>query len=258
MLGKKQNVKNEEWLDAVSSIEQTVTREEVELLVATAIEDIHKHIKGIKAAYAWSAGKDSIVLGHVCERAGITDSLIGVCNLEYPTFMRWIVDNKPEGCEIINTGQDLEWLVKHPDMLFPRDSAKAARWFSIVQHTAQRQYVKKHGIDILILGRRKADGNYVGKGSNIYTDMKGITRYSPLANWRHEDVLAYIHYHELSLPPIYDWYNGYKCGTHPWPARQWTQDTMSAWAEVYAIDQSIVIGAAKSITSAAEYLEAKK
>ena len=105
------------------------------------------------------------------------------------------------GLEIINTGQDMEWLKKHPDMLFPDKSNKAAQWFHIVQHRGQARYYKEHQLEILLLGRRKADGNYVGK-DNIYTNSAGITRYSPLAEWRHEDILAYIHYYDVKLPPI--------------------------------------------------------
>lgn len=253
MLGKKQNISNGEWLEAMSKIEQTITREEIEDLTAVTIKDIHKHVKGIKPAYAWSGGKDSIVLGHICERAGISNSLIGVCNLEYPEFLRWISENKPKECEMINTGQDLAWLASHQWMLFPQKSSIAARWFSIVQHTAQRRYFKEHDVDILLLGRRKADGNFVGRGENMYTDGKGVTRYSPLADWRHEDILAYIHYNELSLPPIYDWHNGYKCGTHPWSARQWTKG--NGWAEVYDIDPTIIESAAEYIPAAADYLK---
>lgn len=88
MLGKKQNISNDKWLEAMSKIEQTITREEIEDLTAVTIKDIHKHVKGIKPAYAWSGGKDSIVLGHICERAGIKNSLLGICNLEYPEFLR--------------------------------------------------------------------------------------------------------------------------------------------------------------------------
>ena len=50
------------------------------------------------------------------------------------------------------------------------------------------RYYKEHQLEILLLGRRKADGNYVGK-DNIYTNSSGITRYSPLAEWR----LSLIH-----------------------------------------------------------------
>lgn len=140
-------------------------------------------------------------------------------------------------------------------MLFPQESATAGRWFSIVQHRAQREYFKAHELDIIILGRRRADGNFVGRGANIYTDGKGVTRFSPLAAWSHEHVLAYIHYHQLPLPPIYGWKNGYLCGTHPWPARQWTGSTENGWREVYDIDPSIVTAAAEKLESAQAFLE---
>ncbi len=253
MLGRKQNIKNEAWLGAMANIEATVPRKELDKLASATVKDIKAKTRNKAAAYAWSAGKDSIVLGKLCEMAGVTASMIGVCNLEYPAFMEWVEAHKPEGCEIINTGQDLEWLSKHPEMLFPQDAATAAKWFSIVQHRAQREYFKAHALDIIILGRRRADGNYVGRGSNIYTDGKGVTRFSPLADWSHEHILAFIHYHHLELPPIYGWPNGYLCGTHPWPARQWTGG--DGWQEVYNIDKNIVITAAKLLPSAQAYLE---
>lgn len=57
------------------------------------------------------------------------------------------------------------------------------------------------------------------------------------------------------MPPIYGWKNGYLCGTHPWPARQWTGDIENAWSEIYEIDSSIVAEAAGHIQSAKDYLE---
>ena len=254
-LGRKQSIKNAAWLSAMAGIEDAVKREDLDALTEATVQDIRVKTSGKAAAYAWSGGKDSIVLSKVCEMAGVTASMIGVCNLEYPAFMEWVNQNKPEGCEIINTGQDLEWLSAHPEMLFPKDSATAARWFSIVQHRAQRQYFKAHQLDMIILGRRRADGNYVGRKTNIYTDGKGVTRFSPLADWKHEDILAFIHYHKLPLPPIYGWHNGYLCGTHPWPARQWTGDEANGWREVYNIDKQIVITAAERLPGAKAYME---
>lgn len=207
MLGRKQSVRNnEDWKNALDHIEETVPKKELDSLVKKTVKDIKEKCKGKKAAYAWSAGKDSLVLGEICEKAGIDQSVLVRCNLEYPAFIAWIEQNKPSGLEIINTGQDMEWLKKHPDMLFPDKSNKAAQWFHIVQHRGQARYYKEHQLEILMLGRRKADGNYVGK-DNIYTNSAGITRYSPLAEWRHEDILAYIHYYDVKLPPIYDWEN---------------------------------------------------
>lgn len=238
-LGKKQSISNDDWIIAMGNIENSVSKEELDLLVAITVDEIKKTVKNKNVAYAWSGGKDSLVLGVICEMAGISNSVIGVCDLEYRDFIKWIEDNKPQNCTVINTGQNLDWLKAHPNMLFPQDSATAAKWFAVVQHTAQRKYYKEKNLDMILLGRRKADGNYVGRKANTYTDEKDVTRYSPIADWKHEQVLAFIHYYKLAMPPIYDWYNGYKCGTHPWPARQHTQNVEDAWQEVIAIQPDL-------------------
>ena len=110
------------------------------------VEEIRERTAGKRAAYAWSAGKDSLVLGEICEKSEINDCMMAVCDLEYPAFRRWVDRHKPKGLEIINTGQDLEWLSKHPNMLFPQDSATAAKWFSIVQHRAQEKILQRTSV----------------------------------------------------------------------------------------------------------------
>lgn len=258
VLGRKQRIKNSAWINTFGKIEQLVTKKELDQLVEKTVREIKKKTKGKKAAYAWSGGKDSLVLGEICQLAGITPCVLVICNLEYRAFVEWVEAHKPPELSIINTGQDMKWLTVHRQMLFPQDSKFAARWFQIVQHRGQAKYYKEQELDMLLLGRRRADGNYVGKGDNIYTNGQGITRYSPMSDWTHEQVLAYIHYYNLEMPPIYDWKNGYLCGTHPWPARQWTGSVESAWAEIYEIDRSIVTEAAEHIQSAKNFLESLK
>ncbi len=257
-LGRKQRIKNSDWIDTLKKIEQLITKKELDQLVEKTVNEIKKKTKEKKAAYAWSGGKDSLVLGEICRQAGITSCVLVICDLEYKAFTEWVEVHKPPELSIINTGQDMKWLVAHSQMLFPQDSKFASRWFQIVQHRGQTKYYKENGLDMLLLGRRRADGNYVGKGDNIYTNGQGVTRYSPLANWTHEQVLAYIHYYNLAMPPIYNWKNGYLCGTHPWPARQWTSNIENAWAEIYEIDSSIVIEAAEHFQSAKAFLETIK
>ncbi len=255
LLGRKQSATNEQWLSTIKNIENIIAKEEVDQISAETVAVIKQKVAHKKAAYAWSGGKDSMVLAHICHQAGIIDNMIGICNLEYPTFVAWIEEHKTSDCTVINTGQDLKWLSKHQDMLFPQNSMKAAQWFSAVQHKAQRQYYQDKRLDMILLGRRKADGNYVGKKDNIYTDSKGITRYSPLSHWSHEQILGYIHYHQLPLPPIYQWKNGYLCGTHAWAARQWTGSIENGWHEIYQIDADIVKEAACYIQSAERFLK---
>jgi 3'-phosphoadenosine 5'-phosphosulfate sulfotransferase (PAPS reductase)/FAD synthetase len=253
MLGKTQRSEQSEWLSTIEMIESIVPRENLEHLVDRTVERIRNMTRGKKVAYSWSGGKDSLVLQGLCTRVGINECMLAVTSLEYGDFLLWLSSNKPAGLEIINTGQDLEWLAKHPNMLFPQTSHIAAQWFHIVQHRAQEIYCKKRKYDLLILGRRKIDGNYVGKG-NIYT-ARGVTRYSPMADWSHEDILAYIHYHNLNLPPFYKYKKGYLCSTHPWPARQYTGSIHNGWREIYDIDKAIVVNAAKYLNSAEVFLE---
>lgn len=247
-LGRKQNISNDDWLNASISPLSRINE-----ISDKTIADIKS--KTGKMAYGWSGGKDSIVLGHLCERAGVKDCVLAVTELEYPAFMEWVQANKPENLTIFNTGQDLDWLKANEKMLFPDDSSIASKWFSIVQHRAQEKYYKANNLDMILLGRRMADGNFVGRGTNIY-EKNGVVRFSPISDWTHEDILGYIFYHKLSIPPIYDWYNGYKCGTHPWPARQHTHG--NGWQEVYDIDKTIVEKASDYLESAKEFMRSRK
>jgi 3'-phosphoadenosine 5'-phosphosulfate sulfotransferase (PAPS reductase)/FAD synthetase len=239
----------------MNRIGELVTKAELNVATAQVIEDITATTKGKRAAYAWSGGKDSLVLAHICQQAGITDCVFGHTELEYPEFLAWCMANLPEGCEVINTGQNLDWLAKRPEMLFPQNSTLISRWFAIVQRAAIQRYFSAHTLDVILAGHRKADGNYVGKGSNIFSNGAGVTRYSPLADWPHEMLLAYIHYNSVPLPPIYGWKDGYRCGTHPWPSRMGMKSIEQGWAEVYEIDPTIVTGAAEKLASAARFLE---
>lgn len=254
MLGRKHTLTNGQWLEAVVNIKSIVSHNDIIELEKETIAHIKTITKGKKSSYAWSGGKDSIVLATLCEKAKITDCVLGRCNLEFQSFMDWIEANKPAGLEIINTGLDMDWLIKNQNLIFP-DAAGLTKWCKAIHLKAQYQYFKARKLDILILGRRKADGNFVGRGNNIYTNGKGITNYSPMADWSHEMVLAYIAYNNLLLPPIYEWVNGYKRGTHAWPMRPGYASKEEGWRETYSIDPAIVQEAAKHFESAKLFLE---
>lgn len=117
-LGRKQKISNDAWLNVMKHIEELVPKSELDEKVGQTVKAIMDTARGKKAAVAWSGGKDSLVLADVCRQAGIEDSVLVVSNLEYSAFTEWVDRNKPPKLEIINTGQDIEWLVKHPQMLF--------------------------------------------------------------------------------------------------------------------------------------------
>ena len=62
VLGRKQRTRNSDWTGALARIGQVVSRKELDRLVEKTVDDIRKKTRGQKAAYAWSGGKDSLVI----------------------------------------------------------------------------------------------------------------------------------------------------------------------------------------------------
>jgi len=254
-LGRKQRADSQDFWETWRTLPEWYERSRIENLVDKAVEEL-RPAKGKRVAYAWSGGKDSQALRLVAERAGITECVLAISELEYPEFLAWATDNMPEGLTIVNTGQDLGWLMKNRDMLFPKDAGIASRWFHAINHAGQRTYYKAKKLDALLLGRRHADGNYTGPGgTTAYKDREGTLRVSPIAEWSHEDVLAALRYFDLELAPCYGWPRGFRVGTGSWPARQWCRDEAHGWQEVFAIDPDIVRAAAPYFPGAARQVE---
>ena len=252
VLGRKQTISNDLWLDTMNRIEDLVSEDELNEAAQLVIADIREKTAGKKAAYAWSGGKDSLVLSDLCRQAGVTACMFAHTELEYPEFLGWCLTNLPEGCEVISTGQNLDWLAQHQEMIFPKGRELNA-WYAGVQRVAFTKYFFDNGLDMILVGHRKADGNVCGR-DNMIRKNSGECRYAPLADWKHEMILAYVHYHQLKLPPIYGWKDGYRCGTHPWPSRMYEPSVEQGWRDVWEIDQDIVRGAAEKIESARNFL----
>lgn len=257
-LGSKQSLTAEKWQETTDRIDDIVPPDELANLIDFTVDDIKTTAKNRRVAYGWSAGKDSIALGYLMRQAGITESLLVVSDLEYPNFTEWVEQHRPDGLTIINTGQNLEWLAEHPHMLFP-SSEHASKWFVQVQHKGQRHYFRQQGLHLLALGRRRRDGNYVGqRGENIYTNKQGITRWSPIAHWSHEEIIALLKHAGLALPPVYSGPRGFAVGSGPWPARAGITTERDGWHETYLVDPRAVRQAADhGYVGATRYLEAE-
>lgn len=61
VLGRKQRIKNSDWIEIFDKIEQLITKKELDQLVDKTIQDIKAKTKGKKAAYAWSGGNIPII-----------------------------------------------------------------------------------------------------------------------------------------------------------------------------------------------------
>ena len=256
-LGIKQNENNDRFLWAYHNIEKVISKEKVDNRIDITVEQAKQVLKNKKVGYAWSGGKDSVALDFIMKNCGVEKCVMGLTyDLDYPEHLRFVTDFMPDGLELYDSGLTLTWLSNNIEMLFPQNSRIAGKWFKMIQHSAQDYFFYKEKLDIICLGRRKLDKNYVGtKGQNIYQNKKGITRYSPLAGWTHEEVLGLIRYYNLPHSPIYSWINGYIVGTGSWAARQWTGSIHKAWQEVYEIDPEILDFASTKIQSAKEFLQ---
>lgn len=254
-LARKQGLRDQAaWHAAIARSRDEWPDQRLDALITNTVADIRDTTRGRRAAYAWSGGKDSLALAHVAELAGIHDCVLAISALEFPEFLVWVTDHMPDGLTVVSTGQDLAWLADHPRMLFPQ-GVYGPRWFSIVNHRGQERYFRDQHLDVLLLGRRTVDGNYTGPaGRNIYTNARGITRYSPLADWPHEAVFALIEREHIALPPCYGWPRGFQVGTGSWPARQWTESVDHGFGEVWRIDPDVIREAAGMLPAAAEWM----
>ena len=257
MLGRKQAMTPEDetkWWDVVNHIEDYVSRAEVETATAEALDRIATVTAGKNAAYAWSGGKDSLAIADLCQRAGISKCFCIVTDLEYPAWLKFLHDNKPPNCETVDAGFDLEYLVAHPEMIFPTGKT-FQRWYNQVQHKNHARYMKAKNLDVLIVGRRKIDGNICGRGGSA-VNKDGRLTYSPIYDWCHELLFAYLHYNAIALPEIYRWQRGFYNGTHIWAERK-VDNIQQGYSEVYEIDPSVVIGAAEVLPGAKEFLKCR-
>ena len=254
VLGRKKSTTNEEWKKVFQNIENYISKEEVDEYVKIKVDEIKKAIKGKKCAIAWSGGKDSLAVERLANMAGITKGVFVHTDVEYPAFMQWVSENKSKDIQAVNSGHSIEWIKNNQQFLFPKTTALHSRWYGIVQQATVRKYYKQNNLDLILYGRRRADGNYVPKP--IYTNGKGITIYNCIAEWPHELLFGFLHYYKIPLPPIYDWENGFVEGTHSWTARNPADKSdMTAWAEIYRIDPNIVINAANHFDSAKQFLK---
>lgn len=253
---RKQQSTEADWHDALQQAYVAPDRARADELVAQAADLVRARCeRSLNPAFGWSGGKDSQGLRIVCEAAGVTQNVAVISELEYPAFLAWLTDEMPWGCYVETRPLDLGWLRGEPEMLFP-DTQHAARWFRLIQHAGQRAFCKTQMCDLLILGRRRSDGNYISKqpGSLEYVDRGGFVRFSPIADWSHEDLLTVLGAHATPLPPCYGWPRGFRVGTGAWPARQYCSREQG-WAEVIEIDRQVVeLAAGAGIPGAEEAL----
>lgn len=256
-LGRKQNETNSHFVKVWNSIGEYVSLDEAARAVDDAAAEVLRVTHGKRAGYGWSGGKDSIALQVVMERVGIRKCYMAyVPALSFKHYLPWCQEHGPASLEILGYDDvNIGWLARHQQYIFnQRDHSIWSRFCQVRGHD---RFCLDNRLDMVILGRRHQDGNYIGaKGSNIVTKGNGVTLYSPLANWSHEMVLAVIHYFKnRELPELYTYPEAFVEGTPIWPDYYKTgEDVDTSYRRIYNIDRTIIERAARYIPSAARFL----
>ena len=261
MLKRKQNSANADWVKAWAGIESAPAFAEVDALAESTAERIRKAMLApgaSRVAFAWSGGKDSLVLESLCREAGVSKSVFVTDRaLDYPEFLSWVEKHRPEGCECIDVGLGWDFLLRHPELLFP--TAKVLpKWYALVQHRGQKSFYRKNGLDAMFFGRRKADGNMVrGSEEDCFamnaTDGRKVL--CPIADWSHEHVLAFLKKRRIPMPPIYGWPDGWRQGTHLSPCRLSLGSEEANWKELWSFAPDVVKEAAGHLAGAQKFIE---
>lgn len=251
-LGRKRQATNQDFADACLHATEFIPRSHIDAVV----EETYRRFDQVKRendfsrfAIAYSGGKDSLAMHALFPSIPF---FWVRCNLEYTAVSDFIAE---QGAEVVNTGQDLKWLRDHPKHLFPVDSNGVTKWSAMVHWVGQEQYFKANRLDCMLMGRRKKDGNRMGRhDEDLYRNNDGVTRFAPIWLWTHEETFAYLAYNDVKLPPCYWWTDGFRVSTNPWPKRR-SPNHAIGWARVYEVEPALVHTAAEVIPSAANWLK---
>lgn len=137
------------------------------------------------------------------------------------------------------------------------DESTFYRWADKGKKAKSGKYFKQKNLDIVIAGARKIDGNVSNPDGHI-TNKKGYHRYFPLYNWTHEEVLAYIYYYNLELPPIYQHEDGFTRGTGNWTKRP-PKGLIHGWMMTEKADPNLIkLGLKHNLPGIHEYIQLKQ
>ena len=200
------------FVEVRENIREIVPQAWVDHLIEQAVNAVQRAIlEHGSAAYAWSAGKDSLALEVVMREAGVLQGFASLTPLEWPAQLAWALEHKPAG--VVRAPQEdvnLAWLSGNRHLLFP--DAVVGTYWAKVWHKAQNWYHRHYRPGVIFNGRRRSDGNHTP--DEPHRLKNGQLHLTPLAYWTHEDVMATVDYYS-EWPPVYAYPNSFLRGTGP-------------------------------------------
>ena len=253
-LKDKTHARSDEWAYAFEHIEEFITRQEVIDRFSQTCDFVRRMVRGRTAGFGWSGGKESVVLADIMRNVGIDTCCFGFNScFSYPSFVEWTNRNMPAGCEVYDCAERFNYAVmlERGMEAFSDDLRQYSRFIDLNDRTVYPRFCEKHGLDVFIMGTRKADNNICGKAPDYVTTAKkrNWLRFSPMAEWTTEEVLGYIRYFRggyEALAPQYQYPNGWHYGSDaPIYLHLEGRTRQQMWAEVYRNDKRVVERAAK-------------
>lgn len=227
MLKSKKHNTQADWVKAYMNARQNLDIDRANNLITKAL----KRIPDGKCIYGWSGGKDALVLQIICEKAGITDCVLGSIGekWEYPEFWQYVKSYAPKGLVIKDFGITAEYVNNNENLAFPQNSKDSLIWYQKCNQRGYYEYAKEKNADYILVGHRSQDGNNVvsTKNGKIY----------PIHDFTHEDIFCILACYGKVLPPIYFYKDGFYQGTHAWIMRT----GKTALDDIYNIDKNILI-----------------
>lgn len=257
----KQTSNEQQWQEIWDNATRNNPKEKIRMMSDKAKQVIVDNYDS-RTIIGYSGGKDSLVLRHLCEQC-IDKPLFISClhQNEFPAFTEWLRDTAPKMTVFVEDySLDLDFLNKHLSYLFPHDK-KEKNAFVVAWRKPTFSWMGSHGRTKLLTGKRTDDGNVCGSFNALgckQTELKKphVVSLNPLADWKHDELLAYIQYNGIQLPEIYYYPNGFRFGTHPWTERRrLNMRYRDTFDEIMELDESILKNAALRLEIANLYLK---
>lgn len=178
-------------------------------LVERTTQIIADALNAVKKPYiAFSGGKDSHVVLHLARSINPNiPALTGYDDWHLPETLD-LINATPNLTKIAATIWHSDFFTSYPDGK-PESLPENAVWFDAVKNSRIAPYAKSQGFDCCLLGLRKAEATYrrlhlCSKGTFFFCRSHQMFECNPIADWRVEDVWAYLLSKDVAYNKAYD------------------------------------------------------
>lgn len=262
VLKRKYQDTNENWFRVWNHIEDYITKEEIDKKIEETVQRARKVVFNKRCGYAWSGGKDSIALEYIMRQLGINFGLfLTTRELNFTSFNKWLDSNIPEGVIEKDIGLDWDWHLKHQKYVMKNTPEADQTHMRLTLWDHQNAFAENYNLEVFCFGRRTQDANFCGREGIAKSKNSNTIKYSPLYDWKHEDVLGLIYYYDLPMPPGYFDKNDPRSwieGTTQWLTRStlnYGDPKIDMWRQIYKIEKGLVERSAKDYPEAKQVVE---